>query len=49
MQPEVKLTPFEAGQLYALLGPSGLQKLSPELRRKLRESADAQQAPEAQG
>jgi len=32
----VVLTSFELGQLYAILGPTGLGKLSPELRRKLK-------------
>jgi hypothetical protein len=32
----VSFTKFELGQLYALLGPSQLSKLSPDLRQKLR-------------
>lgn len=36
---------YELGQLWAALGPSGLQKLSPELRKKLRATTANIQAP----
>jgi hypothetical protein len=38
MELTVTLTSFELGQLYAALGVSGLNKLSPELRRKLKDA-----------
>lgn len=35
-QPVVTLDAFELGQLYAVLGPQLIGKLSPEFRRKLK-------------
>jgi hypothetical protein len=48
MEPEVKppvtLDAFEIGQLYVLLGDKGLGKLSPELRKKLKDAFEDNRA-----
>jgi hypothetical protein len=43
---EVTFNEFELGQLYAVMGPTQLGKLSPELRKKLKGEFEQAQTPD---
>lgn len=40
MEPVITITVHEAGQIYSALSPSGLARLTPDLKKKLTKPGD---------